>query len=202
VTPHVAAAIIAGGRARRLGGQPKGLLLVGGRRIIDRQLEALRAVFSRVLLVTNDAALWDSLDLVVLTDRVPGSGPLAGIDAALAALAPGENAVVCVAGDMPLLTPASLALVRDAAPDAPAVAARVAGRPEPLFARYSRACAPALAAALAARRLTAAAFLAEVGASYLEEPTLRALDPALTFLHNINTPDDLAHAEALATHPR
>ena len=36
----VAAAIIAGGEARRLGGIAKGTLVVQGRRIIDRQLEA------------------------------------------------------------------------------------------------------------------------------------------------------------------
>jgi molybdenum cofactor guanylyltransferase len=189
----ILAAIIAGGQATRLGGQPKGLLLVGGRRIIDRQLEALRAVFARVLLVANDPAPWSGLGLAVLPDRTPGAGPLAGIDAALAALAPGEDAVVCVAGDMPLLTPAALALLRDAAPGAPAVAARVDGRLEPLFARYGRACAPAVAAAVAQGRLSAAALLAEVGATYLD---LAALD-ALTVLENANTPEDLARIEAL-----
>jgi molybdopterin-guanine dinucleotide biosynthesis protein A len=189
------AAIIAGGRATRLGGHPKSLLEVGGRRIIDRQLAALQAVFPRVLLVTNDPAPFAGLPVALVADRSPGAGPLAGIDAALAALAPDEEAVACVAGDMPFLTPAALTLLRDAAAG-PAVAARVAGRPEPLFARYARSCAPALAAAIAAGRLGAAAFLAEVGASYLDEPALRAADPTLAFafLDNVNTPEDLARA--------
>jgi molybdenum cofactor guanylyltransferase len=194
---NVAAAIIAGGQARRLGGQPKGLLLVGGRRIIDRQLEALRAVFPRVLLVASDPAPWIGLEVTVVPDRVPGAGPLAGIDAALAALSPDEDAVVCVAGDMPFLTPQALAVIRDAVPPAAAVAARLGGRPEPLFARYARRCAAPLAAALAAGRLTAAAFLAEVGAAYLDEPALRGVDPALTFLENVNTPEDLARARLI-----
>jgi molybdopterin-guanine dinucleotide biosynthesis protein A len=197
VTGTVAAAIVAGGKAQRLGGQPKGLLEVGGRRIIDRQVEMLAAVFPRVLLVANDAAPWAGLAVTVVPDRVAGAGPLAGIDAALGALSPDEEAVVCVAGDMPFLTPEALALVRDAAPGPAAVAARVGGRPEPLFARYGRGCAPPLAAALAAGRFTAAAFLEEIGAVYLDEPILRGVDPSLTFLENINTPADLARARSL-----
>src|SRR5207248_1244662 len=187
------AAIIAGGRAARLAGQPKGLLAVGGRRIIDRQLEALGAVFERLLLVTNDAAPWADLPIPVVGDRVrTGAGPLAGIDAALASLPPHENEVVCVGGDMPFITPAALGLLRDEAPEARILAPRIAGRPEPLFARYNRACAAALGSALASGRFTAAAFLDEAGATYLDERVLRALDPTLTFLFNVNTPEDLA----------
>jgi molybdopterin-guanine dinucleotide biosynthesis protein A len=185
-----AAAIIAGGRAIRLGGQPKSLLVVGGRRIIDRQLEVLGAAFPRVLIVANDPAPFAGLGVEVVADRSPGGGPLAGIEAAVAALR-AEDAVACFGCDMPFLTAAAVSLLRDA-PAAIAVAARVASRPEPLFARYARACAGPLAAAISAGRLTAAAFLAEIGATYLDEPALRALDPALAFLENVNTPQDLA----------
>jgi molybdenum cofactor guanylyltransferase len=195
---RVAFAIIAGGQAERLGGYPKGLLLVGGRRIVDRQINAARGVFSRMLLVSNEPTLWSGLGIPVVGDRVPGAGPLAGIDAALAALLPEEEAVVCVAGDMPFLTPGSLSLLRDVHPHAAAFAARADGRPEPLFARYARPCAPALAAALAAGRLGAASFLAAIGAAYLDETAMRARSPELTFLTNINTPADLARAQGLA----
>ena len=83
-----AAAIIAGGGAQRLGGATKGLLTIDGRRIIDRQLEALRPTFDHLFLVTNDPSVWVDLGAAVqmVPDRVPaGAGPLAGIDAALAA---------------------------------------------------------------------------------------------------------------------
>ena len=190
----VLAAIIAGGQGTRLGGVAKGLLAVGGRRIVDRQLEVLRPLFARVVLVANDPAPWAALGVPIVPDRVPaGAGPLAGIDAALAALTPGEEAaVVCVGGDMPFLTAGALALLRDHAPAAQAVAARVGGLPEPLFARYARSCAPVVAAALAAGRFKAAALLDELAVAWLDEPALRAVDPALRFLTNINTPEDLA----------
>jgi molybdopterin-guanine dinucleotide biosynthesis protein A len=189
----VAAAIIAGGKAQRLGGLPKGLLIVEGRRIIDRQLEALRTVFARVFLVANDPGPWSDLALEIVPDRLPGAGPLAGLDAALAALTPSEDTVVCVAGDMPFLTPAILTLLRDHAP-AQAVVPRVAARPDPLCARYHTTCAPVVSRALAEARLKTTALLDELQVSYLEEPLLRALDPTLRFLTNINTPADLAGA--------
>jgi molybdopterin-guanine dinucleotide biosynthesis protein A len=185
------AAIVAGGRAERLGGQPKGLLTVGGCRIIDRQLETLRAEFDRVFLVANDPTPWSGLGLEIVPDRVPGAGPLAGLDAALGALQPGEETVVCVAGDMPFLDPRALALLRDH-PSAEAVVPRVGDRPDPLFARYHRSCAPVIARALAEGRWKTMALLDELQVAYLDEPALRALDPSLRFLTNVNTPEDLA----------
>jgi molybdopterin-guanine dinucleotide biosynthesis protein A len=185
-----AAAIVAGGKGERLGGVCKGLVEVGGRRIVDRQVEALRAVFDRVFLVASEAAPWAGLGLEVVPDRWPGAGPLAGLDAALAALAAAEPWVVCVAGDMPFLHPAALALLRDH-PPAAAVVPRVGGRPDPLFARYDRTCAPAIAGALAEGRRKTAALLDELAVTYLDEAALRAVDPALAFLVNVNTPEDL-----------
>ena len=49
-------AILAGGRAVRMGGKAKGLESVGGRRIIDRVAEALREATDDLLIVSNDPA--------------------------------------------------------------------------------------------------------------------------------------------------
>ncbi len=191
---RVAAAILSGGRAERMGGVPKGLLAVGGRRIVDRQLEVLRAVFGRVLIVANDPGPWADLGVPILADRVAGGGPLAGIDAALGGLVPEEAAVVCVGGDMPFLDARSLALLRDAASDADAVVARVGGLPEPLFARYGRACQPAVRARLATGRLKTADLFDDLRIAWIEEAVLRGIAPDLSFLTNINTPEDLARS--------
>jgi molybdopterin-guanine dinucleotide biosynthesis protein A len=201
----VAAAILAGGKGTRLGNLDKGALLVGGRTILDRQLEVLRGRFSRILLVLAPAASPDAAappsaraDLVIVRDRAPaGSGPLAGLDAALAALTPDEESVVCIAGDMPLLSTPALDLLRDTEPAAQALVPLVAGHPEPLFARYHRSCTPAVSAALAEGRLKTMGLLASVHVHWLSEATLRQVDPTLASLHNINTPEDLARAEQL-----
>jgi molybdopterin-guanine dinucleotide biosynthesis protein A len=197
----VAAAIIAGGPARRLGGAVKAALVVGGRSIAERQLEALRAVFDRVVVVANDPGPWSALGVEVVPDRRPGDGPLGGLQAALAATG-GHDAVVCVAGDMPFLTPEVLRLLRDHAPDADAVAARVGGRAEPLLARYARRCLPVVEAQLAAGERAVHALLEQrLAVAWLEEAALRAVDPELRALTNVNTPEDLARLQG-PTAPR
>src|SRR5688572_12312094 len=58
VTP--VGAVLAGGSSRRFAGTPKGLEVVGDRRIIDRVAGTLQAVTPKLLLVANDsdAARW------------------------------------------------------------------------------------------------------------------------------------------------
>jgi molybdopterin-guanine dinucleotide biosynthesis protein A len=193
---RVAAAIIAGGRGTRLGGLDKSTLIVGGRSIAERQLEVLRPRFARVIAVTGEPEPWRTLGVETVADRGPaGRGPLAGIDAALAALRDDEVAVVCVAADMPFLSGAALDRLRQIDPGAEAVVPRIDGHVEPLFARYGRPCAPIVAAALAAGRLKTAAFVEQLAVRWLTETELRAVDPELLTLANVNTPDDLAAAE-------
>jgi molybdopterin-guanine dinucleotide biosynthesis protein A len=235
----VAAAIIAGGRGRRMAGAEggsgadpgadaesgavagaggavalggvvtagevvtKGLLLVDGRRIIDRQLEVLRGRFSPLIIVANQPAPWQEIareidggfDVRVVPDRFAGgAGPLAGLDAALAALPDGVEAVVCLASDMPFLDPAVLELLRDSAPAAVALCPRVGGRPEPLLARYARGCAPVVREQLERGAFAMMALLARLPVTWLAEPALRAVDPQLRSLVNVNTRHELLAA--------
>lgn len=192
----VAAAIIAGGAATRLGGVAKSGLVVAGRTIGARLLEALRGAFPRVLVVANDAAPWAELGVEVVPD-VPahrGAGPLAGVQAALVAMKD-HAGVVCVAGDMPFVAPPLLALLRDHAPDADAVVPRVAGRPEPLLARWGRACLPVVEARLAAGERAVHAALGAVRTAWLDEAALVVVDPELRSFANVNTPEDVRRLE-------
>jgi len=189
-----AAAVIAGGAAKRLGGLAKGSLVVEGRPIAERLLEVLRATFPRVLVVANDPGPWAALGVEVTQDVHRGAGPLAGIHAALAATA-GHAGVVCVAGDMPFVAPALLALLRDHAPGADAVVPRTGGRPEPLLARWGRGCLPVVDAQLAAGERAVHAIFDLVRTTWLEESALRAADPGLRSFTNVNTPEDLRRLE-------
>jgi molybdopterin-guanine dinucleotide biosynthesis protein A len=193
----VAAAIIAGGPARRLGSAVKPLLEIGGRAVADRQLAVLRPLFKRVFAVANDPAPWAARDVEVVGDRVVGAGPLAGLAAALAA-AEDADAIVCVAGDMPFLVPALLTALRDGAPDAPALAPRPGGRAEPLCARYSATLRAEVEARLGDGRLALHDLLRESGAVWLTDADLGALDPGRLSFRNVNTPDDLRRAEEIA----
>lgn len=196
---RVVAAILAGGDGKRLGGATKALIEVGGRRIVDRQLAVLSGVFVRVMVVAADRQAFADLEVEVVADRVPrGAGPLAGLDAALAGLAPDEDAVFCVAADMPFLQTPLLAFMRDHRPDVDALAVRTAAGAEPLFARYRRGVGSVVERRLREGRLKMADLLDVLGAAYLDEPELRRFDPDLLSLRNVNTPDDLRFAEGLA----
>ena len=85
VRSRVSAAILAGGRARRLGGVDKAALLLGGARIIDRQLAILTAVVRRRPDRRERCGALCGLPASRIPDLVPGAGALGGIYTALAA---------------------------------------------------------------------------------------------------------------------
>jgi molybdenum cofactor guanylyltransferase len=194
----VAAAIIAGGKGLRLGGVVKPLLVVDGRRIIDRQLAILRPLFDAIVVVARDTAalVGASIDVEVVTDREgPDFGPLAGLDAALAWLPSRFQSVVCVAGDMPFLESRLLRRLRDAVP-APATVPRLTTGPEPLCARYDRSLAGLVSDELAAGTRAMHIFLERVAehfgpVDWVEEIELRGLDPDLRSFSNLNQPGHL-----------
>src|SRR4029450_5598916 len=77
--PPIAAAILAGGLARRMGGANKASLQIGNERIIDRQLRILRQVADPVFIVASVAEPFQELQVRVVPDIVAGAGPLGGI---------------------------------------------------------------------------------------------------------------------------
>ncbi len=190
-------AVVAGGGASRYGGAPKGLLEVGGRRILDRVVDALVAATGQLpMLIANapDAARWRP-DLTVRPDSVPGRGALGGILTAIEAAAP----VLCVAWDMPFVSPGLLAALAALLDHADVAAPESGSRRgiEPLCAGYGPACGPAIRAALAREDARAIAFHADVRVARLpRRSVLQYGDPGILFF-NVNTPDDLARAEVL-----
>jgi molybdopterin-guanine dinucleotide biosynthesis protein A len=127
---------------------------------------------------------------------VADAGPLAGIDAALAALADRATDVVCVAGDMPFLQQDLLRLLRDHAPGADAVVPRLDGNPEPLLARYAVRQSALVAAQLASGDFAVHRFLQHLTVTWLDELALRAVDPSLRSFTNVNTPADWKAAQS------
>ncbi|MCE9577792.1 MAG: NTP transferase domain-containing protein [Deltaproteobacteria bacterium] len=191
----VAAVILAGGRGRRLGGVVKPLLAIEGRAIIDRLRDALAPHAHELLLAVADPAQAQGLgDARLVIDAVPGAGPVAGLAAARAAT--DARWLIAVAGDMPHVTSAVIAaLLARAGDDVDAVAIRLGTPPlpEPLLAVWGRAAAPMMARALERGRYRTSALLTDDGlrVAWLEEADLRAVDPQLRSVQNVNRPTDL-----------
>jgi len=104
----IAAAILAGGRASRWQGRPKGLAtLPDGRPMLAHTIAALRAVgLDDIAVIANDPTLYLHLGPPVVPDLRPGNGPLGGIEAALAHFQGRARAVLILPCDLPSLTPA------------------------------------------------------------------------------------------------
>jgi molybdopterin-guanine dinucleotide biosynthesis protein A len=191
--------VLAGGAATRYGGLPKGLERVGGRRIIDRVAEALADVTDDLLVVANhdDATTWLA-GVPVQRDIVPNAGGLGGIHAALHRA---QTAILIVAWDMPFVPPALLQRLREIGDVADVAVPESGSRRgvEPLCAFYTPSCLPAIERSLANGDLRVVGFHADVRVARLPADAVSAFgDPGLLFM-NVNTPDELALAEAHAT---
>lgn len=189
--------ILAGGGATRFEGRPKGLEMVGGRRILDRVVDTLvEALGSPPLLVANipEAAGWRP-GLEVVADDRKGLGALGGI---LTAVVKGPAPVVVVAWDMPFLA-APLIRALAAGLDAADACLPSSGGPrglEPLCAAYGPACRDAIERCLEEGDLRAIGFHRFLRVGILPiESVAGFVDPALAFF-NVNTANDLAEAEA------
>jgi molybdopterin-guanine dinucleotide biosynthesis protein A len=195
--PTVTGIIQAGGGSTRMGGEPKALVELGGRRIIERVLAALRPVVDDVLIVTNTPELYAFLKLPMVADVYPNKGSLGGIYSGLKSAA--GQAAFTVACDMPFLRPEIVELVARRSGEGDVVIPRVGDQLETLHAAYGKACLPHIEERLISGRLKITGFFPSVRVVEIaEEEIARFCDPRLVFM-NVNTPDELRRARELAT---
>ncbi|HYV48869.1 MAG TPA: molybdenum cofactor guanylyltransferase [Myxococcaceae bacterium] len=191
-------AILGGGKGKRLGGAPKGLITLHGRTILELQLVLLPA-FTEALFVATDPSPYATLlaahpEVRVVPDLIPDKGAPGGVHAALAAAR--SEWVVTLACDMPFVTPKVIQLLlSERAPDVDVVAFQAGGRLHPLLAAYRASLHAAWGRALATDpplRLLIGKFRARL----LPEDRLQRVDPKLRSLEGINQPADLARLGA------
>jgi len=135
------AIILTGGRAERLGGVDKGEIDIGGRTLLAHAIDA--AARARAVAVVG--APVERTRVISTREDPPGGGPVAGIEAGLAALAGGVNLVLVLAVDTPRAGVAIPDLIAAVSAGEAAIAVED-GRDQPLLGVYRR---PALEAALA-----------------------------------------------------
>jgi molybdopterin-guanine dinucleotide biosynthesis protein A len=186
------AAILNGGRARRFDGTDKGSLVVDGQTILARQVEMLAAVtgLREVLLVGGESSHPGAR---TIRDQFPGSGPLAGIHAALAAIAErdGDRAVV-LACDMPYVTADLVVHLLELSRHADAVVPVTERGYHPLCAVYTLACLDPMVQRLRKGLLKVQDVLGDVNTTVVRADELERIGPRHRLLRNVNTPGDYA----------
>lgn len=192
---HLTGFILAGGASSRMG-RDKAHILWGEGTLLTHAIERMERVASEVFVAGAVAA--ENLPVPVLVDRLPGLGPLAGIHAALSHSTTDWNLILAV--DLPLVTPKMLAWIADlrATTSEAAIVSRVRSQLQPLCAAYHRHLLPRIEQALANRELSIHRLLEESSARIIEEDQLIASGFAPEMLLNVNTPEDLERARAIA----
>lgn len=189
--------ILAGGQGRRMGGADKAFLPLAGRPLVAHLRDRLEPQVEALAISANgDGARFGS-SLPVLADlSLPNgaAGPLAGLYAALCWAKPlGATAVLSAPVDAPFLPGdlcPRLCLAAEDAPEGLALA-RAGGRVHPTFGLWPVGLVEALGAFLTSGAKPKVLDFAQAhGAAMAEFPDAVAFE-------NLNTPEDLARAEAL-----
>jgi molybdopterin-guanine dinucleotide biosynthesis protein A len=197
--------VLVGGRSSRMG-RPKAWLEWHGSTLLRRVVGVVaRGAGGPVVVVRAPGQELPSLPRgsEVVEDAREGRGPLQGLAAGLAALQGRAEGAYVSSVDVPLLHPAFVARVLAALDDdTDIVLPHAAGHNHPLAAAYRTTLLPTVERLVAEDRLRPA-FLFEdahvkrlADEDLLGDGVLRAADPGLDSVVNLNAPDDYEAARA------
>jgi molybdopterin-guanine dinucleotide biosynthesis protein A len=184
-------------------GQPKALLPLGGRTLIERIVAVLSRVFDDIVVVAAPEAEAVALPALerarIVRDEAPYAGPAGALARGLRAVH--HDAAFGCSCDLPMLraeVAAWLVSLLNEPDGLDAAIPRVGGRLQPLHAAYRPRCAGALDAMLAGGESRLSALAGAVNTRIVEESEYRRHDPDALSCFNINTPADYARAKTLA----
>ena len=189
----------AGGASSRMG-EDKALKPFLGRPLIQRVIDRLRPVADELIVTTNRPEGYSFLHTRLVSDLIPDRGALGGLYTAIASAT--HALVAVVACDMPfastkLIEGMSRLMVQQ---EADVVIAKSEGGYEPLHAVYRReTCLPAIESAINADLWKVIAWFPQVKVHVLAGEELKTLDPDGLAFWNVNTPEEFAKAERIAS---
>lgn len=190
---RASAAILAGGKSSRMGTN-KAFVQVRSCRIIDHAIEELNAISNDILIVTNTAEDYQHLGIRVVTDILPGYGPLSGIHSALTNAL--TDRVLVVACDMPFIEASLANYLIELTDNYDIVVPTVDGYYEPLFAVYTKNCLPQIERCIKAGNTHRVIdIFPHLKVKYVSEEEISQVANIEKVFYNINTPKELAAAE-------
>jgi len=189
--------ILSGGLSSRFNGINKAFIKVGGMRILDRLYRIFSDLFTEIILVTNDPVQFMEWDLTIVTDIFPVRSSLTGIHAGLFYMQ--NSCGFFTACDTPFLKKDLVeVLLENIAGDEDIIMPETAAGLEPLCSVYSKRCLNAAEHHIKQNKFKIQRALRKSRWKKIPESKLRPIDPELISFFNINTPEDLARAEAIA----
>lgn len=185
-------AVLAGGRARRMGGR-KADLEIGGMTLVERSYRRISPLCRETVCVGGEDFL-KSLGVKTLPDLFPGADSMGAIATALFyalnEYGP-ESWVLAVGCDMPLISPELVMLLAGKRVGRDVVVPKTAPGFEPLCALYRAGIYPVLETLIFQGNLRLRDVFFRVNAQIVEEDELRLADPGLLSFANVNRKEDL-----------
>ena len=178
-------------------GRDKALLEVGGVTLLQRAVTLVRSAGGTPMVVgrrrpPEQVAGARQIDEVSRSGR-PACGPLMGLRWGLADC--GTDLAVALACDLPFMTADLIHHLIALSEGVDAVVPHCGGFPHVLAAAYTSECLPAIDRRLAAEQRAVHGLLDDLKVRFVEEDELTRFGGA-RLLENINTPADLARANA------
>ena len=183
--------VLAGGMSSRMG-RDKAFVQWQGESLLNRALNASRAVAAEVMIVGQRSKFLSYGPVV--EDVFERRGPLAGIHAALAATATELNLILAV--DLPLMEPPFLKYLLHCAQATRAIVTlpRVAGRWQPLCAVYRKQFGHRAREALKAGENRIDSLFSDSDVLSIADEEIRGAGFSIDIFRNLNTPEDLREA--------
>ncbi len=185
--------ILAGGRSTRMGTNKALLAHPGNPRttFVEHLVSTLTPFCPETILVVrdvSDTANYTLPGVQVITDSMPGIGPLMGLYSGLSIMQ--AQRALLVAVDMPSIQPALIAFLLSYPVSDKLLIPIVHNAPQVLLAIYPRTILPLIEQRIQ-QGFRGLRFLLEVApVEYIEEAQLRPVDPDLRSFINVNTPQD------------
>lgn len=190
--------VLSGGRSSRMLTN-KAFVEVQGHKIIDSVLGKLSAVMDDIILVTNDPDTYEKYQtksVRIVTDIIPGKGPLSGIHAGIVHAK--HDYIAAVACDMPFLDMGFINYMIGQVEGWQAVVPKIGDYFQPLCAVYAKGWQDLLENSLLNDQLKISRLYEKLSIKYIEEAEIiRFGDPDKMFF-NVNNQDDLQRAEMMA----
>ena len=187
---RVSLALLAGGRSIRMG-EDKAFASFHDRTLIEWMRDRFGSLFPHVFLVTRDPARFQDLGLPVVNDALAEDGSTVGLYTAV--LASPTERVVCLACDMPFVTPSFIRQLAAKSAGYDVFVPRHGQYLQPLCAVYSKAVLRAYLEFIRSGRRRIFDIYPDFNTGYLNMDGGEYGDPEALFM-NINTPAELEAA--------
>jgi molybdopterin-guanine dinucleotide biosynthesis protein A len=196
---RIAGVILCGGQSRRMG-IAKATLPFGPETMLARTVRLLSQTIDKVFVVGAVGQVLPPLppNVRVCFDEREANGPLEGLRVGLSAIRDVADAAFVTGCDTPLLVPAFVTCEIDLLGDHDAAVPKIDGFYHPLAAVYRTTVIPEIDTLIAAGRMRPTYLFDRVSTCELTEAELRAVDPQLDTLRNLNQRADYLAALAAA----